>query len=193
MREGTLEVVVDACAPYLNPPRGTCDATAAHLPATYSADLGLYIWDTGDEACARVVGSAAALRSTFQDGDNNARRVDVSMPLAHLSLTLTGPSPRGPTKPASRRWRSRAARTAEPSDSGWVTSWEGAWTPLPGASGEDGGEDAGWANGGASGAAIGVGMGMGMRHTAARARARAARGAAVQATRQGAKGRRCAE
>ncbi|RYP81548.1 hypothetical protein DL769_001956 [Monosporascus sp. CRB-8-3] len=38
-----LEVAVDARAPYLNLPRSTCDAIAAHLPVTYSSDLGLYL------------------------------------------------------------------------------------------------------------------------------------------------------
>ncbi|RYO78171.1 hypothetical protein DL762_008829 [Monosporascus cannonballus] len=71
----------------------------AHLPVTNDSDLGLYLWDTGDEAYARVVDSAAALRFTFHDRDHNARRVDISVPFTHPNLTLDRLLIGGGTKP----------------------------------------------------------------------------------------------
>ncbi|KAK8110299.1 uncharacterized protein PG998_006756 [Apiospora kogelbergensis] len=92
-----LNVRLDGCAPYLNLPKSTCDALAADLPVTYQPKLGLYTWDIASPDHARIVSSATALTFTFLDPDNNARRVNVSVPFAHLNLTLDAPLAETPT------------------------------------------------------------------------------------------------
>ncbi|KAK8047864.1 hypothetical protein PG996_015928 [Apiospora saccharicola] len=92
-----IKVRLDGCHPYLNLPKSTCDALAADLPVTYQPALGLYTWNTASPAWPRIVSSASALTFTFLDPDNNAHRVNVSVPFAHLNLTLEPPLVDKPT------------------------------------------------------------------------------------------------
>ncbi|KAI1878074.1 uncharacterized protein JN550_000256 [Neoarthrinium moseri] len=93
----SLEVGIEACVPYLNLPKSTCDAVASNLPVTYDAGLGLYMWNTGSSDYKRIVTSAAALTFSFPDPDNNARTVNISVPFRHLNLTLEEPLVSTPT------------------------------------------------------------------------------------------------
>ncbi|KAK6855656.1 aspartic peptidase domain-containing protein [Apiospora arundinis] len=181
-----LNVRLDGCAPYLNLPKSTCDALAADLPVTYSPKLGLYVWNTESPDYARIVSSATALTFTFLDPDNNAHRMNVSVPFAHLNLTLDAPLVDKPTPYfpcnavaagahyalgraflqdaflgasfdrgvfflaqapgpniasvdgiANTNAVAMGSKTLTPSNNDWKTSWEGAWTPLPGGDGEE--------------------------------------------------------
>ncbi|KAK7910710.1 hypothetical protein PG985_013191 [Apiospora marii] len=97
MGDSQLNVRLDGCHPYPTLPKRTCDALAADLPVVYRPALGLYIWDTGSPAWPRIAASASALTFTFLDPDNNARRLNVSVPFAHLNLTLEPPLVERPT------------------------------------------------------------------------------------------------
>ncbi|KAK8135516.1 aspartic peptidase domain-containing protein [Apiospora sp. TS-2023a] len=92
-----IKMRLDGCHPYLNLPKSTCDALAADLPVTYQPALGLYVWNTESPAWPRIVSSASALTFTFLDPDNNAHRVNVSVPFVHLNLTLEAPLVEKPT------------------------------------------------------------------------------------------------
>ncbi|RYP03487.1 hypothetical protein DL764_005128 [Monosporascus ibericus] len=80
------------------------EATTTRYSGLLAADN-----DTVDEAYTRVLGSAAALRSTFQDDGKNARRVEIPAPFAHLNqtpgrrLVEDGPKPYFPCNAASQR------------------------------------------------------------------------------------------
>ncbi|RYP77954.1 hypothetical protein DL771_000813 [Monosporascus sp. 5C6A] len=138
-------------APYLNLPRSTCDAIAAHQPVTYSADLGPHLWDTGNEA------------------DNNARRVDISVLFVRPNLMLDcplvddGPKPSFPCNAASDGYYSlgrdflqdaffganfeTSTYRPEQAPGPKIAGEQDTWTSLPGGSGKDGGDDAGAASG----------------------------------------------
>ncbi|KAI4861598.1 hypothetical protein F4820DRAFT_55945 [Hypoxylon rubiginosum] len=92
-----LDLAVDPCSPYLNLPKTTCDAIAAEIPVRYNEGLGLYLWNTDSPDYLRIVRSPSVLSFTFMDPDNNSRRVNISVPFAHLNLTLDQPLVDNPT------------------------------------------------------------------------------------------------
>jgi hypothetical protein len=75
--------------PHLYLPRDTCDAIAAHLPVTYSSDFNLYLWDTEKQAYKDIMSSPHHL--SFNFSSNNGKESTISVPFAHLNLTLTTP------------------------------------------------------------------------------------------------------
>ncbi|KAK4096343.1 acid protease, partial [Parathielavia hyrcaniae] len=83
-------VLIDPCSPYLTLPKSTCDAIASHLPVTYNASLGLYLWDTTSPSYDPIVSSASALSFTFM-GESNTDSLDIHIPFRHLNLTLAPP------------------------------------------------------------------------------------------------------
>ncbi len=85
-----LPVLLDPCSPYLTLPASTCAAIASHLPVTYNASLGLYLWNTTSPLYARTVSSASTLALTFM-GATNTQSLTIHVPLPHLNLTLTPP------------------------------------------------------------------------------------------------------
>ncbi|KAH8659918.1 aspartic peptidase domain-containing protein [Xylariales sp. PMI_506] len=87
LEEG-LYLRVDGCSPYLTLPSSTCQAIAQHLPVTYSANLGLWLWNTNDPQYSTIVNSASALSFVFED---TAGEVTISVPFRHLNLTLESP------------------------------------------------------------------------------------------------------
>ncbi|KAK8131193.1 hypothetical protein PG984_007631 [Apiospora sp. TS-2023a] len=90
-----ISTMVDGCSPYLTLPRSTCDALAGHLPVTYDAGLGLYMWNTNDAKYSQIVSSASALEFTFL-GSSNTDLVPISVPFRHLNLTLDKPLVQNP-------------------------------------------------------------------------------------------------
>lgn len=86
-----LNLAIDACLPYLNLPKSTCDAIAAEIPVTYNEGLGLYLWNTASPDYPRIIQSPSVLTFTFIDPNNNSRRVNISVPFMHLNLTLDKP------------------------------------------------------------------------------------------------------
>ncbi|KAH6623228.1 aspartic peptidase domain-containing protein [Chaetomium tenue] len=95
----TLPIILDPCSPYLTLPKPTCDAIAAHLPVTYNATLGLYLWDTTSPRYPLLVSSASTLAFTFMDSRTNTASHTIHVPFPHLNLTLTPPF----TAPGSER------------------------------------------------------------------------------------------
>ncbi|KAG7293131.1 hypothetical protein NEMBOFW57_003177 [Staphylotrichum longicolle] len=85
-----LPVLLDPCSPYLTLPRSTCDAIASHLPVTYNASLGLYLWNTTSPLYSRVVTSPSTLALTFM-GASNTESLTIHVPFTHLNLTLSPP------------------------------------------------------------------------------------------------------
>jgi hypothetical protein len=75
--------------PHLYLPQDTCDAIAAHLPVTYSSEFNLYLWDTEKQAYKDIVSSPHHLSFTFSS--ENGKQSTISVPFAHLNLTLTSP------------------------------------------------------------------------------------------------------
>ncbi|KAK6949856.1 hypothetical protein Daesc_008179 [Daldinia eschscholtzii] len=92
-----LGITIDACLPYLNLPRSTCDAIAAEIPVKLDEGLGLYLWDTESPDYPRIIQSPSVLTFTFVDPDSNLRKVNISVPFTHLNLTLTKPLVTHPT------------------------------------------------------------------------------------------------
>ncbi|KAI2469002.1 hypothetical protein F4781DRAFT_244174 [Annulohypoxylon bovei var. microspora] len=92
-----LPLAIDPCFPYINLPKSTCDAIAAEIPVTYNEGLGLYLWNTSSPDYSRVVQSPSVLSFTFVDPDDNARKVNISVPFMHLNLTLDSPIVDKPT------------------------------------------------------------------------------------------------
>ncbi|AEO58186.1 hypothetical protein MYCTH_2305377 [Thermothelomyces thermophilus ATCC 42464] len=85
-----LPVILDPCSPYLTLPKSTCDSIAAHLPVSYNASLGLYLWNTSSPRYAPVVTSASTLSFTLM-GASNTESLTIHVPFRHLSLNLTAP------------------------------------------------------------------------------------------------------
>lgn len=85
-----LPVILDPCSPYLTLPKSTCDAIASHLPVSYNSSLGLYLWNTTSPRYTAIVSSASVLSFTFM-GSSNTQTLSVSVPFAHLNLTLSPP------------------------------------------------------------------------------------------------------
>jgi hypothetical protein len=92
-----LPVMVLPQAPYLNLPSSSCSAIAALLPVTYSAQLGLYLWNTSAPAYPRIVSSASALSFTFRRDTLNTQNLTIHVPFSLLNLTLTAPLVSAPT------------------------------------------------------------------------------------------------
>lgn len=87
-----LSTSPDPGLPYLYLPAATCDAIAAHLPVTYSADLNLYLWDTSSTAYSSIVSSPHYLALTFATSSANTTAAGtIALPLALLNLTLSTP------------------------------------------------------------------------------------------------------
>ncbi|KAK4042562.1 hypothetical protein C8A01DRAFT_44448 [Parachaetomium inaequale] len=88
---GTLPVILDPCSPYLTLPKSTCDAIAAHLPVTYNASLGLYLWNTTSPRYRLLTTAATTLAFTLM-GTSNTQSLTIHVPLPHLTgLTLAPP------------------------------------------------------------------------------------------------------
>jgi hypothetical protein len=82
--------------PHLYLPQDTCDAIAAHLPVTYSEAFNLYLWDTEKQAYKDIVSSPHHLSFTFSS--DGGKESTISVPFAHLNLTLTSPIVSTPTQ-----------------------------------------------------------------------------------------------
>lgn len=80
---GSLTTRADPGVPYLYLPGDTCASVAAHLPVSYDADYGLYIWDTAAASYDRLVTSPHHLSFTFSSNTT------IAVPLALLNLTLS--------------------------------------------------------------------------------------------------------
>ncbi|KAK4145718.1 uncharacterized protein C8A04DRAFT_35533 [Dichotomopilus funicola] len=89
-----LSVLIDPCTPYLSLPQSTCDAIAEHLPVSYDAPLGLYLWNTSSPHYHHIVSSASALTFTFLGNTQTAATqagTTINVPFRHLNLTLSAP------------------------------------------------------------------------------------------------------
>ncbi|RYP58122.1 hypothetical protein DL769_009092 [Monosporascus sp. CRB-8-3] len=71
-------------------PEVAVDTTAAHPPVMYSADPGR-TFGTREQGVRASWAPRRRCASRSRDGDNNARRVDISAPFAHPNPTLDWP------------------------------------------------------------------------------------------------------
>ncbi|KAK3899272.1 aspartic peptidase domain-containing protein [Staphylotrichum tortipilum] len=85
-----LPVLLDPCSPYFTLPKSTCDAIASHLPVTYNASLGLYLWNTTSPYYRAITSSSSTLAFTFM-GATNTDSLTIHVPFPHLNLTLSPP------------------------------------------------------------------------------------------------------
>ncbi|OMP84303.1 hypothetical protein BK809_0000310 [Diplodia seriata] len=83
----------DPGIPYLYLPAATCAAIARHLPVTYNAGLGLYLWNTSDPAYPAIVSSPHYLSFHFHTsrGTSDNTTQAIAVPFALFNLTLTYP------------------------------------------------------------------------------------------------------
>jgi len=92
-----IRVEVDPKEPYLYLPDSSCRAIASHLPVSFNADLGLYIWDTADNDFGKLT-SSAYLGFKFRLSDSPTETTEIKVPLKLLNLTLTAPLVEQPTQ-----------------------------------------------------------------------------------------------
>jgi len=86
-----ITVEVNPEKPYLYLPQSTCDAITAELPVTFNSSLGLYFWDTQDDAYTSITSSAAYLSFTFEKDMTEDANTTIKVPFALLNLTLEDP------------------------------------------------------------------------------------------------------
>ncbi|KAK0715990.1 hypothetical protein B0H67DRAFT_684091 [Lasiosphaeris hirsuta] len=97
----SLNAAIEPLEPHLYLPDSTCRAIAAELPVSFSADLGLYLWDTANPRYLEIMSS----------------------PTAHLAFTFRARA-LGPLLSAP------VVRSIQPSDGSVVASadsWIGTW------------------------------------------------------------------
>ncbi|KAL1634472.1 hypothetical protein SLS58_010668 [Diplodia intermedia] len=92
-----LSAQPDPGLPYMYLPGATCAALAAHLPVSYDAGLGLYLWNTSAPAYAALLTSPHHLTLHFSNASSTTAPVPIAIPLALLNLTLDYPIAPTPT------------------------------------------------------------------------------------------------
>lgn len=130
----SLLVEVDAKEPYLYLPQSTCQAIAAHLPVSYNADLGLYLWNTNDPTYELIVSSPTFLGFTFRANNSVTQNMTINVPFRLLNLNLTEPlahigTPYFPCSlPSLNTYRlGRSFLQAAFISVNWETNYDGYW------------------------------------------------------------------
>lgn len=95
-KPGSAVMMVNPAAPYMYLPPGTCEAAAAHLPVTFSAEPNLFLWDTSSAAYGRIINSPSYLAFVF--ADRTATNITIKIPFHLLNLTLEAPLVATPTQ-----------------------------------------------------------------------------------------------
>ena len=87
---GSIQVLINPVAPYLNLPKSTCDAIAKNLPVTYNTKYGFYLWNTNDPQYINIVTSPAYLNFSFAL-NGGLSNFAIKVPFQLLNLTLESP------------------------------------------------------------------------------------------------------
>ncbi|KKY13283.1 putative aspartic-type endopeptidase [Diplodia seriata] len=94
-----LSAQPDPGVPYMYLPAATCAALASHLPISYDAGLGLYLWNTSAPSYASLLTSPHHLTLHFSQSNSSTTTptTPIAIPLALLNLTLDYPIRSTPT------------------------------------------------------------------------------------------------
>ncbi|RAO69775.1 uncharacterized protein BHQ10_005787 [Talaromyces amestolkiae] len=96
-QDASTQVLVTGTDPYLYLPQSTCDAIATHLPVSYNASLGLYLWNTKTTQYTKIVRSPSYISLTFAanaSSTSDAKMNDtmtIKVPFVLLDLKLESP------------------------------------------------------------------------------------------------------
>lgn len=96
-QDASTEVLVTGADPYLYLPQSTCNAITTHLPVTYNASLGLYLWNTKDTQYPKIVKSPSYISFSFTanasstTATNSNNTITIKVPFGLLNLKLESP------------------------------------------------------------------------------------------------------
>lgn len=97
-RVGSIDTFPNPGVPYLHLPQDTCSAIADMLPVSFNESLGLYLWNTSDDAFQRITSSPSYISFNFSSGVGSVQRSVINVPFALLNLTLESPLVSVPTQ-----------------------------------------------------------------------------------------------
>ena len=91
-----ISTVFSPPIPYLLLSSATRDEIASNPPVTFNPGLGLYTWNTADDAYTTILKSLTYLAFTFQDVGTTF--LTIKVPVQLLNLTFTAPLTKTPTQ-----------------------------------------------------------------------------------------------